>query len=78
MCGLITSTHYFHISQAQDDLQWWILLTDRLGAICCSHNAASSCANQRKSGTNDPQHNSNWDYPFDQVHSFIAATNSTL
>jgi len=65
MCGIIMSPHYFHISQAQDGLQWWILLTNKLEPICCSHNAGSSWANQRKGGTDDPQHNSNWDYPFD-------------
>jgi len=36
------SPHYFPISKAQDDLQRWIPATDTLGAIYCSHNAASS------------------------------------
>ena len=48
------------------------------GAICCRHNAASPWANQRNSRTDDPQHNSNCDYTFDQVHSSIAATNAKL
>jgi len=39
--------------------QQWIAATDRLGPICCSHSTASSWASQRKSGTDDPQHNSN-------------------
>jgi len=34
--------------------------------------------NQRNSRTDDPEHDSNCDYTFDQVHSSIAATNSTL
>jgi len=40
--GVTMSPHYFLIPQAQDDLQQWIAATDTLGAICCSHNVASS------------------------------------
>ena len=79
----------FFLTLLQLSVQFWDyrLLQDRrltvdcshqtLGAICCRHNAASPWANQRNSRTDDPQHNSNCDYTFDQVHSSIAA-NSTL
>ena len=56
--------------------------------VDCSHRHAGShlsqaqCwvagANQRKSRTDNPQHNSNWDYSFHQVRFSIAATNSTF
>jgi len=49
-----------------------------LSDISGRHNAALLWANQGKNRTDDHQHNSNCYYPFDQVHSFIAATNSTL
>jgi len=40
MC-VIMSPLYFPISQDQDDLQQWIVATDMLAPICCSHDAAS-------------------------------------
>jgi len=56
--------------------------------VDCSHRHAGShllqaqcCVardNQRKSWNDNPQHNSNWGYSFDQVRSSIAATNSML
>jgi len=52
--------------------QHWIAANDTLGAICCRYNAASTWANHWKSRNNN-QHNSNWDYTFDQVRSPIAA-----
>jgi len=57
ICGVIISPHYVRISQAQDDLQWWISATDTLGAICCSNNAVSPWFNQKESRTDDPQQN---------------------
>jgi len=36
-------------------------LPKRWGAVCYRYNAASPWANQRKSRTDNPQHNSNWD-----------------
>ena len=62
----------------QWDMRYTNAATDTLGAICCKHNAASPWANQINSPTDDPQHNSNCDYAFDQVHCSIAATISTL
>jgi len=75
-------------------VQFWDyrLLQDCRSTVDCSHqhvrshllqaqwmlNAASPWANQRNSRTNDSQLNCNCDYKFDQVHSSIAATNSTL
>jgi len=44
----------------------------------CSHNYTSPWANQKESWTDDPRHNSNINSPFDQVHSSIVATNSSL
>ena len=49
-----------------------------VGTHFCSHNAGSPWANKRKRRTDDSQHNSNWDYPFDYIHSSTAARNSTL
>jgi len=59
----LMSPNYFPISQTKDDLHQWIAAIDTLVPICCRHSAASPCANQRKSRTDDPQHNSNWDQP---------------
>jgi len=33
ICDVIISSHYFLISQAQDDLQQWIAAIDMLGSL---------------------------------------------
>ena len=79
----------FFLTLSQLSVQFWDyrLLQDRRLTVDCSHlhvgshllhNAASPWANQRSSRTDDPQHHSNCNYIVDQVHSSIAATNSTL
>jgi len=75
---LITTPHYFPLSQAQDDLQRGIQTTKILGASWCSHNAASPWATWMESRIHVPRRNSHAVAPLDQLDSSIAATNSTL
>ena len=74
----ITTPHYFPLSQAQDDLQRGIPVTNTLGAICCSHNAASPWATWIDGRTHDPGRNNNRASPLDLEDSTIATTHSTL
>ena len=80
----------FFWTLSQISVQFWDyrLLQDRRFTVDCSHQPVGShllqaeccvaLSQPKNIRTDDPRHDSNCDYTFDQVHSSIAATNSTL